>query len=126
MTTLANRVKPWALDLRSRPLLDYVVILGVVFILSGLGIVMVFSSSMAVSALQDDSPWSRVVRQGVMVVVGFIAMWMGLRVRPQSIDQRLVQRREPHRRARRTRRWQYRHGYGCVHHHHVLAVPQFL
>ena len=42
MTTLANRVKPWALDLRSRPLLDYVVILGVVFILSGLGIVMVF------------------------------------------------------------------------------------
>ena len=72
MTTLANRVKPWALDLRSRPLLDYVVILGVVFILSGLGIVMVFSSSMAVSALQDDSPWSRVVRQGVMVVVGFI------------------------------------------------------
>ena len=85
MTTLANRVKPWAMDLRSRPLLDYVVILGVVFILSGLGIVMVFSSSMAVSALQDDSPWSRVVRQGVMVVVGFIAMWMGLRVRPQSI-----------------------------------------
>ena len=85
MTTLANRVKPWALDLRSRPLLDYVVILGVVFILSGLGIVMVFSSSMAVTALQDDSPWSRVVRQGVMVVVGFIAMWMGLRVRPQSI-----------------------------------------
>ena len=64
MTTLANRVKPWAMDLRSRPLLDYVVILGVVFILSGLGIVMVFSSSMAVSALQDDSPWSRVVRQG--------------------------------------------------------------
>ena len=57
MTTLANRVKPWAMDLRSRPLLDYVVILGVVFILSGLGIVMVFSSSMAVSALQDDSPW---------------------------------------------------------------------
>ena len=56
MTTLANRVKPWAMDLRSRPLLDYVVILGVVFILSGLGIVMVFSSSMAVSALQDDSP----------------------------------------------------------------------
>ena len=50
MTTLANRVKPWAMDLRSRPLLDYVVILGVVFILSGLGIVMVFSSSMACGA----------------------------------------------------------------------------
>ena len=42
----------------SRPLLDYTMIRTVVLVLAGLGVVMVLSSSMAMSVANNQAPWS--------------------------------------------------------------------
>lgn len=72
-------------DLLSRPLTDYFMILSIVVILSCLGVVMVYSSSMTWSLQEGGSVWGTALRQAVMIVVGFAAMWVALLMRPQKI-----------------------------------------
>lgn len=72
-------------DLLARPLTDYIMILCIVVILSCLGVVMVYSSSMTWSLREGGSVWGTAVRQGIMIVLGFFAMWMALMTRPQTI-----------------------------------------
>lgn len=64
----------------ARPLIDYTMIRSVVFVLAGLGLVMVMSSSMAMSYLEAASPWSTVARQGLMVLGGLIAFVAALHI----------------------------------------------
>ncbi|ALC06340.1 cell division membrane protein [Corynebacterium deserti GIMN1.010] len=72
-------------DLLARPLTDYVMITCIVVILSCLGVVMVYSSSMTWSLEEGGSVWGTAVRQGIMIGVGFFAMWLALMFRPQTI-----------------------------------------
>lgn len=72
-------------DVLSRPLADYIMILFTVILLSSLGVVMVYSSSMTWSLQEGGQVWSTAVRQAVMIVAGFAAMWVVLRLRPQTI-----------------------------------------
>ncbi|HJE11277.1 MAG TPA: FtsW/RodA/SpoVE family cell cycle protein [Corynebacterium glutamicum] len=72
-------------DLLARPLTDYIMILCIVVILSCLGVVMVYSSSMTWSLREGGSVWGTAVRQGIMIVLGFFAMWVALMTRPQTI-----------------------------------------
>ena len=58
--------------LDARPLIDYTMIRSVVFVLAGLGLVMVLSSSMAMSYFEAASPWKTAARQGLMVVMGLV------------------------------------------------------
>lgn len=67
------------------PGLDYLMIRVVVFLLTGLGVVMVFSSTMASSAVGGNTAWETAARQGVMVVVGLCAFWFSLKVHPNKI-----------------------------------------
>ncbi|WP_151530358.1 MULTISPECIES: FtsW/RodA/SpoVE family cell cycle protein [Corynebacterium] len=68
-----------------RPLLDYYAVASIVVILAFFGILMVASSSMTWSVLEGASVFGTAMRQAVMVGVGFVAMWLCLRLRPQSI-----------------------------------------
>nr|WP_244264012.1 putative peptidoglycan glycosyltransferase FtsW [Corynebacterium ciconiae] len=68
-----------------RPLLDYYAIASIVVILAFFGILMVASSSMTWSVLEGASVFGTAMRQAVMVGVGFVAMWLCLRMRPVSI-----------------------------------------
>lgn len=72
-------------DLLARPLTDYVMLMCIVVILSCLGVVMVYSSSMTWSLRDGGSVWGTAVRQGIMIGVGFFAMWVALMLRPQTI-----------------------------------------
>ncbi|ANE04403.1 peptidoglycan glycosyltransferase FtsW [Corynebacterium crudilactis] len=72
-------------DLLARPLTDYIMIMCIVVILSCLGVVMVYSSSMTWSLGDAGSVWGTAVRQGVLIVIGFVALWIALRLRPQLI-----------------------------------------
>lgn len=70
----------------SLPGLDYLMIRIVVFLLTGIGVVMVFSSTMASSVVEGGTAWSTAVRQGVMVVAGLCVFWLALKVRPGKIQ----------------------------------------
>ncbi|QGU01720.1 Lipid II flippase FtsW [Corynebacterium kalinowskii] len=72
-------------DLHSRPLTNYTMIMISVSMLTVLGVVMVFSSSMATSVVDGSSVWSIASRQAFMVVVGLVAMWVAMRIRPATI-----------------------------------------
>lgn len=73
------------LDLHLRPLANYTMIMLAVAFLTMLGVVMVFSSSMTWSVVDGDSVWSIATRQGIMVFLGLIAMWVAMRVRPGTL-----------------------------------------
>ncbi|MDK8305749.1 FtsW/RodA/SpoVE family cell cycle protein [Corynebacterium imitans] len=66
--------------LDARPLIDYTMIRSVVFVLAGLGLVMVLSSSMAMSYFEAASPWKTAARQGLMVVMGLVAFLAALQM----------------------------------------------
>lgn len=71
--------------MRLRPLADYFLIACIVVVLAGLGVLMVTSSSMTWSVLEGASVFGTAARQAVMVALGFVAMWMCVRVRPETI-----------------------------------------
>lgn len=66
----------------AHPSLDYLMIRSVVFLLTGIGIVMVMSSSMTWSVIEGNTVWSQAFHQGLMVVVGLVAFWFALKIRP--------------------------------------------
>lgn len=66
--------------LDARPLIDYTMIRSVIFVLAGLGLVMVLSSSMAVSYYEAASPWKTAARQGFMVLMGLVAFLAALKM----------------------------------------------
>lgn len=68
--------------MHSQPGLDYLMLRVVVFLLAGIGLVMVFSSSMTWSIAEGSTAWGTAARQAGMVVIGFIAFWLALKIRP--------------------------------------------
>ena len=79
--TLAGRLK----QLLDKPQTNYVVIFTVSILLAGLGLVMVFSSSMVTSRASGGSVYTEFFRQSIIVVVGFFGMWFAMWMRPQTI-----------------------------------------
>lgn len=71
--------------MNARPGLDYLMIRSVVFLLVGIGVVMVMSSSMTWSVIEGSTVWGQAVRQSAMVVIGLLAFWLALKVRPGFI-----------------------------------------
>lgn len=67
--------------MEARPGFDYLMIRSVVFLLTGIGIVMVMSSSMTWSVIEGNTVWSQALHQGIMVVVGLVAFWAALKLR---------------------------------------------
>ncbi len=61
------------------PLLDYLLICLLVLAFTGLGILMVFSSSMTWSVRENASVWAEAARHGVMVVIGLVGFWAALK-----------------------------------------------
>lgn len=66
--------------LSKQPGLDYLMIRIIILVLVGLGVVMVFSSSMATSVSEGGTVFSEALRQTFMVVVGLFAFWIALKV----------------------------------------------
>ncbi|MDO4609125.1 putative lipid II flippase FtsW [Corynebacterium sp.] len=77
---LAARLADWT----SRPLFDYTLLLGVTFLLAGIGLIMVLSSSMA-DAGAAGNVWGTFLRQAAMAAVGLLGMWVALRLRISTI-----------------------------------------
>ena len=69
----------------STPRLDYVILASIVTILTGLGLLMVLSSSMAWSLEDNHSVWTEFLKQSVMVAVGLVAMYITLRIQPATL-----------------------------------------
>ncbi|MGP6172805.1 FtsW/RodA/SpoVE family cell cycle protein [Corynebacterium sp. A21] len=72
-------------DRNSQPGLDYLIIRLLVFALAGIGLVMVFSSSMTWSIQEGSTAWGIASRQALMVFLGFVAFWVALKMRPGLI-----------------------------------------
>ncbi|MBP3087960.1 cell division protein FtsW [Corynebacterium sp. sy017] len=85
LLSLLRRAGLRIVEWRTRPFSDYYLILIIVSILSILGLVMVMSSSMVTAVDAGQNVWSTASRQTVMVIVGFLAMWLALRARPASL-----------------------------------------
>lgn len=71
-------------DWTSRPLFDYHLLLAITALLTGIGLVMVLSSSMA-TAGTAGSVWGVFVRQAIMVAVGLAMFWVVMRIRVETI-----------------------------------------
>ena len=69
----------------STPRLDYVILASIVTILTGLGLLMVLSSSMAWSLEDNHSVWAEFLKQSIMVAVGLVAMYITLRIQPETL-----------------------------------------
>ena len=69
----------------AHPILDYTMIRTVVLVLAGLGIIMVMSSSMAVSFATSSSVWAATIKQTSMVALGLIAFWAMLKTSPEKM-----------------------------------------
>ena len=67
------------------PQLNYLVIMSVTLLLTVLGLTMVLSSSMVTSYASANSVWGEFIKQGAVVVVGLVAMWVSLRISPRMI-----------------------------------------
>lgn len=83
--TLGHHLRDLRERLRAYPGLDYLVLRIAIFSLIGIGVLMAFSSSMATSLSESDSPWSAALRQCVLVVAGLIVFWIGLRMSPRTL-----------------------------------------
>ncbi|MEX3504440.1 FtsW/RodA/SpoVE family cell cycle protein [Corynebacterium sp. LK2510] len=57
----------------------------IVLVLAGLGVMMVTSSSMAVSFATSASVWATTAKQAAMVALGLVAFWMMLKTSPDRI-----------------------------------------
>ena len=82
---IATAVRKTGEFLDSRPLADYTMIRSIVLILAGLGVIMVMSSSMAISFAASDSVWALAARQTVMVILGLGAFWFALKTPPERL-----------------------------------------
>ncbi len=71
-------------DWMSRPLFDYHVLLAITALLTGIGLVMVLSSSMASSGTEGNV-WGVFIRQAAMVGAGLVMFWLVTRVRVETI-----------------------------------------
>ncbi len=87
-SSLARFVRSLTAEMDARALLDYTMIRTVVLVLTGLGVIMVMSSSMATSFADSSSVWSQALRQSIMVCIGLIAFWVALKT-PPSVIRRL-------------------------------------
>ena len=67
------------------PQLNYKVLLVVTACLTALGLVMVLSSSMVTSYASGASVFGEFIKQAVVVFIGLVAMWVALRMRPETI-----------------------------------------
>ncbi|EFM44912.1 hypothetical protein HMPREF0277_0030, partial [Corynebacterium accolens ATCC 49726] len=70
---------------RQHPGLDYLLLRLIIFSLIGIGVVMVFSSSMATSLTEDGGVWNQALRQTAMVIIGLGTFWLGLKVSPHTL-----------------------------------------
>lgn len=77
-----KRVSEW---LESNPGIDYLMIRIIVFLLTGIGVVMVMSSSMTWSVLENSDVWGAALRQSIMVFVGLVGFWVALKIPPQVV-----------------------------------------
>lgn len=77
--------RAWQSMMASRPGFDYLMLRTVVFLLTGIGVVMVMSSSMTWSVIEGSTVWGQSLRQGLMVVLGLLAFWAALRVPPTTV-----------------------------------------
>lgn len=68
-----------------RPGTDYLMLRTIIFALIGIGVLMVFSSSMAISLAEGGYVWSQALRQMLMVGLGLVAFWIGLRMSPRTV-----------------------------------------
>lgn len=71
--------------LQARPGFDYFILRTVIFLLTGIGVVMVMSSSMTWSVIEGSTVWGQSLRQAMMVIVGLVAFWVALRIKPNAI-----------------------------------------
>lgn len=67
------------------PQLNYKVLMVVTACLTILGLVMVLSSSMVTSYASGASVFGEFIKQAVVVFLGLVAMWVALRMRPETI-----------------------------------------
>ncbi|MCZ9290018.1 putative lipid II flippase FtsW [Corynebacterium evansiae] len=67
------------------PQLNYKVLMVVTACLTILGLVMVLSSSMVTSYASGSSVFGEFIKQAVVVFLGLVAMWVALRMRPETI-----------------------------------------
>lgn len=67
------------------PQLNYKVLMVVTACLTILGLVMVLSSSMVTSYASGASVFGEFIKQAVVVFLGLMAMWVALRMRPETI-----------------------------------------
>ena len=83
--TLGHRARDIRERVRAFPGLDYQMLRIAIFSLIGIGVLMAFSSSMATSLSESDSPWSAALRQCILVLAGLVAFWIGLRISPRTL-----------------------------------------
>lgn len=69
----------------AHPLLDYTMIRTIVVVLAGLGVIMVTSSSMAVSFATSSSVWATTAKQAAMVGGGLLLFWLMLKTSPERV-----------------------------------------
>lgn len=69
----------------ARPLLDYTMVRTIVLVLAGLGVVMVTSSSMTWSVLNDSSVWAQPLKQVIVVAMGLFMFWLALQIPPERV-----------------------------------------
>ena len=82
MARALSRLNAW---MDSRPLLDYTMVRTIVLVLAGLGVVMVTSSSMTWSVLNDESVWAQPLKQVIVVAMGLFAFWVALQIPPERV-----------------------------------------
>ena len=82
--SFGDRVRELRERARQEAGLDYQLLRFIIFFLVGIGVLMVFSSSMATSLTEDGGVWNQALRQCVMVFLGLVAFWFGLKVSPHT------------------------------------------
>ena len=83
MARALSRMNAW---MDARPLLDYTMVRTIVLVLAGLGVVMVTSSSMTWSALNDSSVWAQPLKQVIVVSLGLFMFWVALQIPPERVQ----------------------------------------
>ena len=69
----------------STPKFDYYILAAITAILTGVGLLMVLSSSMASSLADSNSVWTDFFKQAGMVVVGLVGLYFAIRMSPATI-----------------------------------------
>lgn len=83
--SLSQRLVELRAHLSTRAGLDYTMLRFCVVALVSIGILMAFSSSMATSLAESGTVWSEAMRQMLLVALGLVAFWVGLRIPPDSL-----------------------------------------